>query len=126
MTATKRITSIAQVRTLDDRILTECYVIGIGFAGLTALSERPVGRRSEVLVDLAYVNDAGELEGETLKGRIVGCDRRPGAHLLNVAFLKDLRAETASRLARYIRRELGLSRKTAPPPPHRESEAGTA
>lgn len=126
MAAGKRITSIAQVRTLDDRILTECYVVGIGFSGLTAVSERPVGGRSEVFVDLAYVNDAGEIEGETLRGRIVGCEKRPGSHLLNVAFLKDLRAEAASRLARYIRRELGINRKTERPPPHREDEAETA
>lgn len=126
MASTKRITSVAQVRSLDDRVLTECYVIGIGFSGLTAVSESPVGGRSEVFVDLVYVNDAGEVEGETLKGRIVTCEPRPGAHLLNVAFLKDLRSEAASRLAGYIRRELGLTRQKAPAPPRREPKGGTA
>jgi hypothetical protein len=126
MAPTKRITSIAQVRTMDDRVLTECYVIGIGFSGLTAVSERPVGGRREVLVDLVYVNDVGQVEGETLKARIITCEPRPGAHLLNVAFLKDLRAEAKSPLASYIRRELGLTRRRGPGPPRRGGRGGTA
>lgn len=126
MAGTRRVTSIAQLRTLDDRILTECYVVGIGFSGLTAVAEHPVDPRAVVFVDLAYVNEAGEVEGETVQARVVGSEARTGAHLLSLAFLKDLRAEPGSRLARYIRRELGLARRTGPGPPLREREAGSA
>jgi|GEM_PF-1950054 hypothetical protein len=126
MTAPKRITSIAQLRTPDDRILTECYVVGIGFAGLTAMAESPVETRAPVEVDVAYVNDAGQVEGETVKGRVVGCESRGGAHMVSVAFLKDLRARPDSGLAQYIRRELGLSRRKGRVPPPRAEEAGSA
>jgi len=126
MASTKRITSIAQLRTLDDQILTECYVLGIGFSGLTAVAEHPVPPQSVVFVDLAYVNEAGEVEGETVRARVLASVPRTGSHLLNVAFLKNLRADAKSGLARYIRRELGLGRKTEPPPPPRAKEAGSA
>jgi hypothetical protein len=123
---TKRVTSIAQLRSQDDRILTECYVVGIGFSGLSAVAEHPVDRQTVVFVDLAYVNEAGEVEGETVKARVVGSEPRAGTHLVSLAFLKDLRADPASRLANYIRRELGLARRTAPAPPARAKEAGSA
>ena len=123
---TKRVTSIAQLRSLDDRILTECYVVGIGFSGLTAVAENPVDPQAVVFVDLAYVNEAGEVEGETVKARVVGCEPRAGTRLVSLAFLKDLRADPDSRLAHYIRRELGLARQTAPAPPLRAKEAGSA
>jgi hypothetical protein len=124
--STKRVTSIAQLRTLKDRILTECYVVGIGFSGLTAMAEHPVERQSVVFVDLAYVNENGAVEGETVKARVVGSEPRAGSHLLSLAFLKDLRADPGSRLAQYIRRELGLGRQKGPAPPLRAKEAGSA
>jgi len=121
MAATRRITSIAQVRTLDDRVLTDCYVLGIGFSGLTAIAERPVPPATSVFVDVAYVNEAGKLEGETLKARVERCERRPGSHLLNVRFLADLRERPRSRLARHVRRELDLRARKGPAPPDRET-----
>jgi len=120
MAASRRITSIAQLRTLDDRVLTDCYVVGIGYAGLTAVSERPVPASTPVFVDLAYVNAAGKLEGETLKARVERCEPRTGSHVLNMTFLADLRERPRSRLARYVKRELEVRARTAPPPPDRE------
>jgi hypothetical protein len=121
MAATRRITSIAQVRTLDDRVLTDCYVLGLGFSGLTAVSERPVPPSTPVYVDLAYVNEAGELEGETLRARVERCERRTGSHLLNMKFLADLRERPRSRLARHVRREMDLRGRKGPEPPGRET-----
>jgi hypothetical protein len=120
MAASRRITSIAQIRTLDDRVLTDCYVIGIGYSGLTAVSERPVPAATSVYVDLAYVNAAGKLEGETLKARVERCEARTGSHVLNMRFLADLRERPRSRLARYVKRELDVRGPAAPPPPGRE------
>jgi hypothetical protein len=119
MAASRRITSIAQVRTLDDRVLTDCYVVGIGYSGLTAVSERPVAASTPVFVDLAYVNAAGKLEGETLKARVERCEARTGSHVLNMKFLADLRERPRSRLARYVKRELNVRDRTTPPPPDR-------
>jgi len=127
MAATKRINSIAQVRTLDDRILTDCYVLGIGYGGLTALSERPVPAATRVFVDVAYVNQAGELEGETLKARVEACDpHTAGSHLIQVRFLEDLRRRPAARLTRYVERELALRRPPGPDRSDREPGAGSA
>lgn len=127
MAATKRIDSIAQVRTLDDRILTDCYVVGIGYVGLTALSERPIPAATPVFVDLAYVNQAGELEGETLRARVDRCDRHTaGSHLLQVRFLQDLRAHPAARLTRYVERQIALRRPAGPERPGRAPGGGSA
>lgn len=121
MAGTRRITSIAQVRTLDDRVLTDCYVLGIGYSGLTAVAERPVPPATTVFVDLAYVNAAGKLEGETLKARVERCEHRTGSHLLNMKFFADLRERPGSRLARHVRREIALRARTASGPPGRET-----
>lgn len=127
MAATKRIDSIAQVRTLDDRILTDCYVVGIGYAGLSALSERPVPAATAVFVDLAYVNQDGELEGETLKARVERCDRHTaGSHLLQMRFAQDLRAHPAARLTRYVDRQIALKGSAGPGRPGRGPGGGNA
>jgi hypothetical protein len=121
MAGKRHITSIAQVLTLDDRVLTDCYVLGIGFSGLTAVAERPVPPATAVFVDLAYVNEAGKLEGETLKARVERCEPRTGSHLLNMRFFADLRERPRSRLARHLRRELDQRARTAQHPPGRET-----
>jgi hypothetical protein len=119
MAGKRHITSIAQVRTLDDRVLTDCYVLGIGFSGLTAVAERPVPPATAVFVDLAYVNEAGKRE--TLKARVERCEPRTGSHLLNMRFFADLRERPRSRLARHLRRELDQRARTAQHPPGRET-----
>ena len=119
MEPNKRVRSIAQVRGLDDQLLTECYVIGIGFTGMSAVSEAPVAVDSPVLVDMAFVNAEGKLEAATVSGHVVGCRPRPGAHLINVSFSRSLADRPSSGLADLVRREMGESPK-APRPPRRE------
>jgi len=120
---TKHIRSIAQVRTMDDAHLTECYVKAIGFSGLSAIAEHAVTPRTPVLVDVTFVGQAGQVEAETVAGRVVSCQPAPGSYQLDVAFIQALRPASASRLALFIERELGPRRVNMPPPPHREAQA---
>jgi len=119
----KHIRSIAQVRTMDDAHLTECYVKAIGFSGLSAVSEHAVAARTPVLVDVTFVNPSGQVEAETVAARVVSCRPAPGAYLLDVAFLQALRPASASRLALFIDRELGPKRVNMMPSRRREAQA---
>lgn len=125
MAIARRITSIIQLHSLDDRFLTDCYVVSIGFSGLTAISEKSVAAGIQVHVDLTYVSGSGTLEGETIAARISACQpRSAGSHLIHIAFAHDLADDHTSRLAGFIRRELGLT-ALAPAPQDREAVAGT-
>ena len=70
---TKHIRSIAQVRTMDDAFLTECYVKAIGFSGLSAIAEHSVAPRTPVLVDVTFINPSGQVEAETVAARVTHC-----------------------------------------------------
>jgi hypothetical protein len=123
----KRIHSLGQIRADEERVLTECYVVGIGFHGLSALAENPVAPGSEVFVDLTYVGTNGGLEGETVRARASACERHAGGHLIHLAFHTDFAQQDRSGLGAFIRRELGLDRPAAtPPPPPREIAAGSS
>jgi len=122
----RHICSIAQVRAMDDVTLTECYVKAIGYTGLSAIAEHPVPARTPVLVDVTFVNQSGQLEAETVAGRVVGCSQGPGAYLLDVAFVQAMKPESSSRLALFIAQDLGPSRPKNVEPRYREAQAGNA
>lgn len=124
METARHITSVARLLDARDQELTECYVVAIGFSGLTAISERPVPPGTRVTLELVYVTSSGSLAGETLKGRITNSTPRTGSHLLQLSFDRPL-ADNASELARLIRRETGEP-PPEPPPRSHEAAAGNA
>ncbi len=121
-----RINSIAQVRGADDQVLTECYVIAIGYTGLSALSEHAVPSGTPVVVDVTFVSPEGGIEAESVAARVVNCTSRAGAFSLEVAFVQALKPESPSRLAAFIQRELGPERPSTPAPRYREASGGSA
>lgn len=109
MVTARQITSTIQVHSLDGQFLTDCYVLSIGFSGLAAISEKPVEAGAEVHVDLTYVSRSGTLEGETVAARVGEClPRSSGSHMIHITFAHNLENDHTSRLAGFIRRELGL------------------
>lgn len=122
MEAARKIRSVARVMGRDGVDLTECYVVAIGFSGLTALSEHPVRSGELVSVELVFTTDTGALEGETVAGVVSAGEKRSGSFLLTVAFSGNPAADPESRLGRFIRRELGVN-APAPLSPHREDVA---
>ncbi|MDH5528158.1 MAG: hypothetical protein OEY97_12720 [Nitrospirota bacterium] len=121
----KRIASLAQVRGWDDTILTECYVLGLGFSGCTALSELSVPPGTAVYVDFTFLNSSGEPEAETVSASVAACDGRQGGWRIGLAFTEDLARKEGSRLAAFIRRE-EMEGRVGPMSPTREAGAGSA
>jgi len=126
MAFTKRIRSIAQVRGTDDQLITECYVVAIGYTGLSALSEHPLSPGILVMVDVTFVGPDGGVEAETVAARAVDCTPRSGSYSLELAFVQVLKPESSSRLAAFIRREVGPERTSTPAPRYREAAGGSA
>jgi len=114
----KRIASLAQVRGRDDRVLSECYVVAMGFSGCSVLSEMAVDAGVSVFVDFVFLNTRGAPEGETVAARVVACTRRPGTYWIQLRFDRSLDREDGSRLADFILREQGAGPATPPPPLH--------
>ncbi len=121
-----RINSIAQIRDPEDQLLTECYVIAIGYTGLSAFSEHAVPPGSSVVVDVTFVGPGGGVEAESVAARVVNSTPRAGAFSLEIAFVQALKPESPSRLAAFIQRELGPERPSTPEPRYREASGGSA
>ncbi|MBI5136178.1 MAG: hypothetical protein HZA24_02455 [Nitrospirae bacterium] len=126
MAVAKRIQSIAAIRSMGDQLLTECYVVGIGYSGLSAMAEHPVPPGTPVLVDITFVGATGAVEAESVAGRVLRCRERPGACQMDVAFVQALHPESPSRLAAFIQRDLGPERPAAGPPRYHEAAGGSA
>lgn len=120
----KRIASLAQVRGLDDTILTECYVIGMGFSGCTVLSEWAVEVGSSVYMDFTFLNPGGRPEAETISGQVFACDRVRGVFRIGLRFTPELTPTGGSRLVAFILREEAEGR-VGPMSPPREAGAGS-
>ncbi|MFQ5508002.1 MAG: hypothetical protein ACE5FN_01555 [Leptospirillia bacterium] len=124
MRISRRINSTALVRDLQGGILSECYVMAIGFKGLTALSENPLPVGDIVSLELVFVTADGGVEGETVMAGVMDCGKRRGAHMVNMVFTEPLSDDQVSPLAAFIRREMGRVHESAPEPQSREAVAG--
>lgn len=121
----KRIASLAQIRGLDDTILSGCYVIGLGYSGCTVLSELPVAVGTPVFADFTFLNPGGDPEAETVSGKVVVCEEGRGVFRIGLAFAAELTPADGSRLAAFILREEAENRSGPLSRPH-EAGAGSA